>query len=142
MLGPMAKYQILITCLVHGAMPLIEVDAASDREAVDKGREQHVVPDEGGDYEVIVTSLEPTAMPARGEGWDPEGPWERPAHTEISRFSVRHEPIPDLREAVEKAAKEKADAAAEAEKRAALKAELLAEIEADKVAAASKGGAS
>lgn len=141
MLGPMAKYQILITCLVHGLQPVIEVEAASDREAVDDGRKLHVVPDEGGDYEVVVTSLEATQMPARGEGWDPEGPWERPANTEISRFGVKHEPIPDVREAVEKAAAEKAEAAVEAEKRAALKAELLAEIEAEK-AEAGKGGAS
>jgi hypothetical protein len=54
------------------------------------------VPEEGGDYEIVVTCLEPVQV------LDPTTKTmvERPAGFEVSRFKVSHEPQPHVAEAV------------------------------------------
>jgi hypothetical protein len=118
------KYSVQIICALLGALPAFELSAPHDNLAVDKAREKHDVPEEGGDYEVIVTCLEPVQV------FDPDtkAMVERPAGAEVSRFSVSHEPQPHVAEAVYAAREAAALARSEADKRAAMKAELLAEI--------------
>jgi hypothetical protein len=115
------KYSVQIVCALLGALPAFELSAPHDNLAVDKAREKHDVPEEGGDYEIVVTCLEPVQV------YDPDtkGMKERPAGAEVSRFSIAHEPQPHVAEAVY--AKREADARAkeEAEKKAQIEQDLL-----------------
>lgn len=99
----------------------VEHDNACD--AVDAVRASHLVPDVGGDFEIVVSCA--TSWTDSGGKVQPPG--------EVSRFGVHHDPIPALREAVEEAARKAEADKLEAEKRAAMRAEILAEIEAEKV---------
>lgn len=121
------KYSVQITCALLGALPAFELSAPHDNAAVDKSREKHDVPEEGGDYEIVVTCLEPVPVidPTTKQVVD------RPAGFEVSKFKVSHEPQPHCAEAVYAAREEKAKAAAEAAKRAAIEAELLEKLAAD-----------
>lgn len=127
------KYSILVVCAQHGALKPVEVEAPTDNAAVDRARESHEVPEEGGDYEIAVTCLEAVTVPAHAE----EGGTKlRPAGTEISRFKVSHEPLPSVAEQVYAEREQKALAATKAAEREALKAELLLEIHQEQKAAA------
>jgi len=107
-----------------------DIDAPNDTAAVDAARAHHesIVPDEGGDFEIIVDALDPgvTEMTRTETGaYVPRPPGE------ISRWCVAHEPAEHVREAVYAEREAKAAAAAETEKRAAMRAEILAEIAAE-----------
>jgi hypothetical protein len=123
------KYSVQIICALLGTLPAFEVSAPHDNLAVDKAREKHDVPEEGGDYEIVVTCLEPVQV------FDAttKAMVERPAGAEVSRFKVSHEPQPHVAEAVYAAREEAALAKVKADERAALKAELLAEIAKEQV---------
>jgi hypothetical protein len=115
------KYSALIVCAVHGALPAFELTARDDNAAVDDARKKHQVPDEGGDYEIAVSCLEPF------EYFDhvAKAMAVRPAGAEVSRFGVSHEPQPHVAEAVYAQREADALAKAEAEKRAQIENELL-----------------
>jgi hypothetical protein len=118
------KYSVQIVCALLGALPAFELTAPDDNEAVDKARAKHDVPEEGGDYEVAVTCLEPTQV------IDPttKKPAERPAGFEVSRFKVSHEPKPHVAEAVYAAREAKAIAEAEEAKRSEIAAVERAKV--------------
>lgn len=101
--------------------PTDAVTADNACDAVDAARKAHQPPDEGGEFEIEVSS--------EVEWTDSAGKKQPPGV--VSRFGVRHEPLPHVREAVEAAAREATEAEAKATERAALKAELLAEIAAE-----------
>lgn len=107
------KYSVQIICALLGALPAFELDAKHDNLAVDKAREKHDVPEEGGDYEIVVTCLDVVPV------LDPETKTmvDRPAGFEVSRFKVSHEPQPHVAEAVYAAREAKALAEAEEAKR-------------------------
>ena len=117
------KYSVQIVCALLGALPAFELNAPHDNLAVDKARERHdkEVPEEGGDYEVVVTCLEPVQV------YDPDtkAMKERPAGAVVSRFGKSHEPQEHVAEAVY--AKREVDTRAreEAEKKAQIEQELL-----------------
>lgn len=102
---------------INGA-PAGELEAANACDAVDEAREAHVAPDEGGDFELEVSSAAP---------WEDSAGKMHPAGV-VCSTSFRVEPAEHCREAVEAAAREAEAAKVKAAEREALKAELLAEI--------------
>jgi hypothetical protein len=119
------RYLIAVVCASHGALEPVEFEAATDNEAVDKARESHIVPDEGGDYEIVVTCLDASTQIVHASLG---GVAPRPANTEISRFTVTHEPLPHVAEKVYAEREAKALAEASAAKVAAIRAEERAKI--------------
>lgn len=155
----MFKYTATIVCAILGTLPQVNFEAESDKQAVDKARvlavphevvkkadgsvgvrplspptSLHLVPAEGGDYEVTVMCLEPYPTMI----WDPKEndhkPGTRSSSFVVSRYKVTHEPHEAIRDAVIAKRAELAALAAKAEERAAIKAEVLAEIAAQQAA--------
>lgn len=155
----MFKYTATIVCAILGTLPAINIEAEHDKEAVDKARllaiphnvteaadgkvsitplaaptPFHLVPLDGGDYEVVVRCLDPYPTMV----WDPKAndhkPGVRPSSVIVSTYKVTHEPHEAVLEAVIAKRTELAAAAAKAEERAALKAELILEIAAEQTA--------
>lgn len=108
-----------------------DIEAANDCAAVDAAREHHesIVPDEGGDFEIVVVALDPGVIEVirtAAGAYVPRPPGE------ISRWRVAHEPAEHVRDAVYAERDAKAAAAAVAAERAKMRAEILAEIAAEK----------
>jgi hypothetical protein len=110
---------------INGA-PAGELEADNACDAVDAFRASHAAPDEGGDFEVEISSA---------ESWKDSAGKDRPAGV-VSSFSMRHEPAEHMREAVEAAAREKAEAEAKAADRERIRAEVRAEMAAEAAAKA------
>jgi hypothetical protein len=101
--------------------PAGDLQADNACDAVDAARAAFKAPDEGGDFEVEISSEAP---------WQDSAGKNQPAGV-VSSFGIRHEPAEHLREAVEAAAIEAAKAKAKAEERERIKAEVRAELEAE-----------
>jgi hypothetical protein len=131
----MPNFSMQSFLIVAGVSTLAKSDsftAASDNAAVDAARATHdsIVPNVGGDYEIVVTAIDPgvseMVRDATTGAYIPRPPGE------ISRFGVSHEPDPSVRDAVY-AQRAAADAAAAD---AALRESIRAEVVAAMVAAA------
>lgn len=124
------KFTMQSFALVGGVSTLAksaDLSAADDCAAVDAARAAHdkIVPDVGGDYEIVVTALEPGVHEmVRGQYGEylPRPPGE------ICRFGVAHEPHESVREEVYAEREKQAAVKAAADLRESVRAEIVAEL--------------
>jgi len=122
----MPKFNVFINAVLVGS-----ILAENAHDAVDAARDHHIdplsetipvtPPDEGGDFEFVLTSDAP---------WVDTAGKTQPAGV-VSSFTERHEPQPHVREAVEAAAAEAEAARLKAEERAQIESEFLAKLQAE-----------
>ncbi len=112
----------------------LELNALDGNAAVDATREHlsAASPKEGGLLDVVVSCAEQWTKVSNRQGGGTVTETVPPG--EVSRFSFRVEPHPDVRAEVEGAAKAAEEAAAKAAEREAMKVELRAEIAAEAAA--------
>lgn len=130
------KYTVEVTGEAALGLPEqdFEIEARTGDDAVNAVRDKlhKLAPKEGGDLDVVVSATEEWVQ----ESKTPRGGTVRETVPPgvVSSFSIRVEPHPDVREAVE--AKRAADeaAVAKAAEREAIKVELRAEIAAEAAA--------
>lgn len=107
-------FQVKITDKAGVSVPAEPVEAADGHAAVDAARAAHIPPEEGGEFNIVVScSTQWQGAPYTEHGVLQPGKLHAPGI--VSGFSVKHEPAPHLREAIEAAAREdvaRAEAAA------------------------------
>lgn len=144
------KYSLQVFAIISGvagATPVhtSEREAENDHAAVDLARSAHDAPEDGGDYEMVVSCLD--TMPGVKQ-WvavpgDPAGKFvdSNRSPGEICRFRVTHEPAAHRRAEFDKAAAERELEQKRAAFKEQVRAELIAELglTAEQVGKMSKG---
>lgn len=128
------KYQVQIFAIVAGvvattACHTAQLEAENDHEAIDAARATHDVPDEGGEFEVVVSALDTGPLVAvwNAARNDMRDTVPRPIG-EICHFRKRHEPAAHLRDAVAAAEAEREQQAIHEAYVAKIREDVLAEL--------------